>query len=481
MKNIIKDLQMIGEKTNTGVFAVGGYIRDKLLNKDSLDLDLVVSKKADIFAKKTAAALNGKSFILHNETQVYRVAVFNNRALKYIDISLMQGKTIKEDLQKRDFTVNSMAVDIKHFNDIKNNIIDYCGGYKDLKSKRLNIVYGKSFLDDPLRMLRAFRIASEYNFKLSAELIESVKKYSKKINSAAPERVKNEFFRILNNKNSSQYILQMDDAKLLEAVFPVITSMKKSAKNFYYHPKGLFQHCFQTLESLEKILSKLDKYFPESKDKLIKHLNENFSDNVNRINLLKFAAIFHDCAKPECAKKMDKKIRFLGHEELGAKKTSEIMKSLKMSNKEIDFAKSIIAQHMRPSNLAKSDIITNKARFKLFRDLKENVPDILILAMSDWHSYKSLKVYSKKILKQQEKAVAEIINNYFEFQGKTGRRKLIDGNILMKELSLKPGKIIGELLNLVNASQDEGKISTKKEAILLAKSKLTVLRKKHKI
>ncbi|MGE4385623.1 MAG: CCA tRNA nucleotidyltransferase [Endomicrobiaceae bacterium] len=481
MKNIIKTIQFISEKNNTAVFAVGGYIRDILLNKSSLDLDLVVSKSANIFAKKTAEALNGKYFLLHKDTQVYRVAVFGNPDIKYIDISLMHGKTIKDDLLNRDFTVNSLAVNIKNFNDIKNNVIDYCNGYADLKNKRINLVYGKAFSDDPLRMLRAFRIASEYNFKITENLFSSVKKYSKKINSAAPERIKNEFFRILNNKNSSKYISLMDDSKLLESIFPVIAIMKKSAKNFYYHPKGLFQHCFQTLESLEKILCKLDKYFPESEDKLRNHLNENFSDNVNKINLLKFTAIFHDCAKPECAKKIDKKIRFLGHEELGAEKASEIMKKLRMSNKEIDFVKSIIAQHMRPSNLAKSDIITNRAQTKLFRDLKENVPDVLILAMSDWHSYKSLKVYSKKILKQQEKAVAMIIKNYFEFITKTNLKKLIDGNDLMQSLSIKPGKIVGELLRAVDAAHQEGKINTKKEAIKLAKSKLTLIGKKHKI
>ena len=481
MEKIIKSIQKISESTNTATFLVGGYIRDFLLKKNSYDLDLVVSKSANSFAKKIAEVTNGKCFILHNDTQVYRVAIFDNPNLKYIDISLMQGKTIKEDLKKRDFTINSLAVDINCFDNIKKNVIDFYNGKEDLKNKEINLVYDKAFVDDPLRMLRAFRIASEYNFKMSKKLISSIKKYSNKITLIAPERIKNEFFRILNNKNSAQYVLLLDDTKLLEILFPVILKMKKSAKNFYYHPKGLFQHCFQTLESLEKILIKLDIYFPESKDKLFKHLEEKFSDNVHRINMLKFIAIFHDCAKPECAKKIDKKMRFLGHEELGAEATSKIMKNLKMSNKEIDYAKSIISQHMRPSNLAKSDVITNKAKLKLFRDIQGNVPDVLILAMSDWHSYKSLKVYSKKILKQQEKTVASLIYNYFEFINKKIQEKIIDGTILMKELSLKPGKLVGELLKLIDIAQEEGKINNKKEAISFAKSKLTLVRKKHKI
>ncbi len=308
-----------------------------------------------------------------------------------------------------------------------------------------------------------------------------IKKYSKTITKSASERIKNEFFRILGHPDASAQIMLMEDLSVLEALFPAVSAMKKSAKNFYYHPKGLFQHCFQTLQSFEKILSNLDKYFPDTKDRLSVHLHEKFSDNVNRISLLKFIALFHDCAKPECAKKIDKKMRFLGHETLGAEKTAEIMKNLKMSNKEIDYAKNIISEHMRPSNLAKSQIITNKARFKLFRDIKDNTPDVLLLAMADWHSYKSLKVYSRQILKRQEKAVAELISDYFKFKDKKPQAKVLDGNLLMKKFSLKPGKIVGEMLRLINIQCEQGKITDKKQALIFAKSKLTLLRKKHKI
>ncbi|MBQ3943558.1 MAG: hypothetical protein II669_04495, partial [Elusimicrobia bacterium] len=153
------------------------------------------------------------------------------------------------------------------------------------------------------------------------------------------------------------------------------------------------------------------------------------------------------------------------------------------SNKEISYAKAIISEHMRPSNLAKSDVITNRAQMRLFRDIKENTPDLLILAMSDWHSYQTLKVkvYSKKVLKQQEKAVAKLIFNYFEFINNKPKDKIVDGNVLMKEFHLKPGKIIGDLLLLINNAYEERRIKDKKQALKYAKSQLTVLKKKHKI
>ena len=479
----ISEVIKLAKETKTDVYVVGGYLRDFLLKKKTLDIDLVVSDKAESFAKKLAKKINGKCFVLHSDLQVYRVAVINNPEIEYIDISLMQGKNIEEDLSKRDFTINSLAIKIECFDNIKKNIIDKFNGLKDLKKKEIKIVSNKVFDDDPLRILRAFRFASEYNFKIAKETLSLIKKSSSKITTVAGERIKNEFFRILNNKKSSQYIAMIDECGVLEKIFPVITKMKKSAKNFYYHPKGLFQHCFQTYEALEKIFIKLDKYFPKSKDILEQHLNEKFSENVNKKNLLKFIAIFHDCAKPECAKRMDNKMRFLGHEALGAKKTAQIMKELRMSNKEIDFAKAIISEHMRPSNLAKSEIITNRAQMRLFRDIKENTPDLLIMAMSDWHSYKTLKkkIYPKKVLQQQEKSVAKLIFAYFDFINNKPKDKIVDGNILMKEFRLKPGRIIGELLKNINNAYEEGRIKDKKQALKYAKSQLTVLKKKHKI
>lgn len=479
----IDEVIKLAKDANTEVYVVGGYVRDFLLKKKTLDIDLVVSEKAEAFAKKLAKKIDGKCFILHSDLHVYRVAVKNNPDIEYIDISLMQGKNIEEDLSKRDFTVNALAVKIEDFDNIKKNIIDKFNGLKNLRKREIKVVSNKVFNDDPLRMLRAFRFASEYNFKISKDTLSLIKKSSSKITTVAGERIKNELFRILNNKKSSQYVAMIDECGLFEKMFPVVTKMKKSAKNFYYHPKGLFQHCFQTYEALENIFIKLDKYFPKSKDILEQHLCENFSENVNKKNLLKFVAIFHDCAKPECARRMDNKMRFLGHEALGAKKTAQIMKELKMSNKEIDFAKAIISEHMRPSNLAKSEIITNRAQMRLFRDIKENTPDLLIMAMSDWHSYKTLKkkVYPRKVLQQQEKSVAKLIFSYFDFINNKPKDKIVDGNILMKEFRLKPGKIIGELLKNINNAYEEGRIKDKKQALKYAKSQLTVLKKKHKI
>ncbi|MBQ3942822.1 MAG: hypothetical protein II669_00715, partial [Elusimicrobia bacterium] len=140
----------LSQETNTDVYVVGGYLRDFLLKKKSLDIDLAVSKKSEVFAKKLAKNISGKCFKLHDDLQTYRVAVFNNPDLEYIDISLIQGKDIKDDLTRRDFTINALALKIENFDNIKKNIIDYFGGIKDLKKKEINAVSKTIFNDDPL-------------------------------------------------------------------------------------------------------------------------------------------------------------------------------------------------------------------------------------------------------------------------------------------------------------------------------------------
>lgn len=472
MKKIIEIIKKLSQETECEVFVVGGYIRNYLLKKQSDDLDITVSKNADIFAKKLATLLKGKYIVLDLKNKNYRVALINDPVLKYIDVSLMTGKTIQEDLINRDFTINSLAVDINNFDNIKKNLIDVSGGYKDLKNKIINVSSKNSLTTDPIRMLRAFRFASELNFNISKNTLSQIKKNAVKIKLSVCEMRKNELFRVLNNKNSIKYINAMDDCKLLENMFPFVDKMKKSAKKFYYHPKGLFQHALLTMEALEKIFTKLKNYFPDINEKLSQYLCENFSQNVNRKNLLKFIAIFHDCAKPKCAKKIGKIMRFLGHEIIGSKYISMIMKNLKMSNKEIEYASSVVLYHMRPSNLLKSEIVTERAKLRLFRDVGSIIPDLLILALADWHSYKPLKIYSRKGLKQQEKYVNEFMNSYFNLLIKTKKKKIIDGNILMKQLNIAPGKTVGKLLSLIKEKYEEGLIKTRQEAIVFAKKQI---------
>jgi putative nucleotidyltransferase with HDIG domain len=259
--------------------------------------------------------------------------------------------------------------------------------------------------------------------------------------------------------------------------------MKKAKKKYYYHPGGLFEHSFETLESAENILINLKKYFPENFIELQEYFyrGESLSENVTRASLLKFTALFHDNAKPETSKFENGKMHFFEHEDFGANKLREMMHSLKFGKRDIETATSLVRHHMRLSSLTRNNIVTEKAALKIFRDMGDNTPALIVLSMSDWHSYKRLKVFSPKELKLQEKSARELIKKYYELKNTKPMPKVIDGNIIMREFSLKPGPWLGELLNFVNEAQLDGKVLSKNDALKLVLSKLTHIKKRYKI
>jgi poly(A) polymerase len=465
------------------VFGVGGFARDLIIGRKHTDIDLAVNKNALAFSKILAKALKAKLIVLDDISKTYRL-ILKNDIVENIDISLFAGETIVKDLQARDFTINAIAFDIRDFENPKKNFIfadERC--LKDLRSKSVNVVSNKTFKQDALRMLRAFRFCGELNFEISQETLKEIEVNAKRISKIAPERIKVELFRILSCPNSAALIKQMDKTGLLEEIFPEIKKMKAASKKFYYHKGGLFEHSFQTYEAIENIINNIKKYFPNNFFDIDAHLHDNqeFSSYVSRAGLLKFAALFHDNAKPETAKREGKKVRFLGHEIKGSDKICKITKLLMLSKKDLAFVRFLILNHMRPSNLTKNNAVTKRAELKFFREIEDKTVDLIILSMADWHSYKNLKVHSPKELKNQEKTVRRMISDYYELKSQKPLPKIIDGNIIMEKFQLLPGPWLKDLINLVLDNQKEGKISDTKMALSLIAQKLTPILKRYKI
>ncbi|MCL2389125.1 MAG: HD domain-containing protein, partial [Elusimicrobia bacterium] len=345
------------------------------------------------------------------------------------------------------------------------DIIDYCGGLGDIKSKKIKTVSTKSFTSDSLRMLRAFRFCVQLGYSIDKQTLTQIKKNAKLINAAAPERIKNEFFAVLSSPDALKYIELMDNTGILEAMFPEITVMKKSAKKYYYHKNGLFHHTTEVLYGLDSVFQNAKKYFPKYEKEIKEHFTQKFSSNVDRRNLLKFAALFHDAAKPACAAKVGDKMRFLGHEEKGAVIIKAISKRLKLSKEETEVAQKLVAAHMRPSTLTKNNTVTHKAALRFFKDLGNETLDVLVLAVADWLSYKGLKIFSPKTLKNQLVSVNFMIDEYFKYKNAPAKVKLLDGNILIKHFKIKPSPLIGAMIKDIDDKQLVGEITSKEAAL----------------
>jgi poly(A) polymerase len=237
------------------------------------------------------------------------------------------------------------------------------------------------------------------------------------------------------------------------------------------------------MESAEKILNNFQKYFPDNYIDMQNHFNNNdfFSESVTRIGLLKFAALFHDNAKPKTATFENGKMHFFNHEQLGAENAKNIMLSIKLSKKDIEYVMFLIRWHMRLSTLTKNNIVTERAALKLFRDIGDRVPDLIVLSMADWYSYKSLKNSSSKGLKFQEKSVRGLLKHYCELKNNKPLPKIIDGTIIMEKFDLKSGPWIGELLKIAFSYQDKRRASSTENVLKILSSKLTQIKKKYRI
>jgi poly(A) polymerase len=478
LNKLINEINILSQGYD--VYVVGGFVRDMLLKRKHKDIDLAVNKDAYKYSKKLAAAFKSRLVTLDQTSQTYRIILKNN-VVANIDVSRFYGKTIQEDLQARDFTINAIAFNLKYFENFKKHIIlPNKSALKDLKSKTINTVSAKSFRADPLRMLRAFRFVAEFGFKFSKKILQQIKQNAKLISKVAPERIKNEFFRVLAVKKSVVLTSEMDKCGLLAEIFAEIKKMKKACKKYYYHPGGLFEHSFETMKSAENILNNLKKYFPANYIDMQNHFesSDSFSENVTRIGLLKFTALFHDNAKPETAMFKGGKMHFFCHQKRGAEKMKDIMLSVKFSKKDIEYVTSLVKDHMRLSTLTRNNMVTKKAMLRLFRDIGDKMPDLAVVSMADWYSYKALKISSSKDLKIQEKSVDEILKYYYELKNAKPMPKIIDGNIIMQKFNLCPGPWIGELLKIADKAYHDGEVSNTDEALKLVSLKLAQVKKK---
>ncbi len=488
IRDSLKEIITQAKKQNRHLYLVGGFLRDYLLKIPNNDLDFAVSAGAGKFARSIAGKLKASFVCLDDKNKIYRVVWpaslaslrsgpaggDKNKKTYYFDFSQLQGKNIEEDLSRRDFTINALAFPITftpHQKMVRgrpnhpitaNTIIDPYGGITDLKNRIIRKTNDRTFDADPLRLIRAFRFRAQLGFRIEAKTLALIKKKAKLINLPAKERIRDELYKIFSVQNATKIIDELDKANLLRYIFPEIQIMKKSAREFYFHPQGLWQHSLESLRMYEKMLDQPKKFFFPYQHKILNHLSEKINERERKI-LLKFLVLFHDVAKPLTARREGEKMRFFGHEEKGAKIVRGIFGRLHSSRQEINIAAKIVNQHMRPGNLTQPPEISTRAVYRYFRDLGKEGIDLLILSLADRYSYLRISKKPRQIILHHRKML-KILKNYYEKKEKIVPPKLLDGYDIMKICQISPGPKVGELLEKIEEAQAVGKIKTKKEA-----------------
>lgn len=467
-------------------YLVGGFVRDYIMDRPTKDLDIVICGPYPNIAHELALELNARLVLLDGEKAVYRLIIPTVEAdeesggIVQLDLSITEDD-ILTDLSRRDFTVNSIASPLAKFiSGVEvSDFIDPYGGIEDLRNLTLKCTALDIFQRDPLRLIRAVRLIAQLGFDLDNTTRDLISEEAQMISSASHERVRDEFLRIISQPNPSKYLRVLDQLGLLSIIIPELDFGRGviQPKEHYW---DVFNHCIETPSWIDAVISGGKEILGDSvlskipwSDYLNKYFYEEFSDGFSRATMLKVAGLLHDIAKPN-TKTIDistGRVRFIGHDKEGSELGKNISRRLRFSNKGIDYISTLIQHHLRPTQMSHGDTMpTDKAIYRYYRDLKEFSVDILYLNVADYLAAKGPQINDIEDWTRHCELIGHIFTHKLsESIGVSKLDRLVDGHMVIKELGIEQGPIVGHILESIHEAQAAGEVKDVKDAMALAR------------
>ncbi len=463
----------------TCTYLVGGFVRDWLIGRDNADIDIAVGADALETARKIAAVLGGKYIPLDAENGVGRVVIPGETY--YLDFTTLRGG-IEADLARRDFTVNAIAFPMDESFEVTVDtagLIDPFYGREDLRHRILRAVSPGVFAADPVRLLRAVRIAAELGLIIEHFTETRIRQRSHLISTVAGERVREELLRLLALPGAGPRLAYLDGLGLLTTLIPEMEP-SRGVSQPRLHVWDVFTHSIKMVSAVEFLLRESSWDYAGTdtlsmvpwSEELCRHFEQEISSGSTRKILLKLAALLHDIAKPGTkTTDADGRTRFLGHPQLGAETSAAIMSRLRFSRREIEYIELLIKYHLRPTQMSNEGAPTRRAVYRYFRDTAETGIDLLFLSLAD-HLAARGATLDRQQWQEHTHLTNDVMTRHFEEASSLKPPKLIDGHDLMKTFRLKPGPRIGELLEAVREARAVGEVTDKQEALLYLKRRL---------
>ncbi len=443
--HVLKTAGELGESLKVDVYVVGGYVRDIFLGRKLKEIDFMVVGDGVKFARNLADKLGVKKIVPFPKFSTAKIPytkipleVAAARTETYNDHSRKPKKIIytdlKGDLLRRDFTVNTLAVDLhpERFGELH----DPHGGITDLQAKQLRTPLdpGETYREDPLRMMRAAYFVSALNFKIDEDSYRAIQKQAHRIGIVSQERVTAELIKILSTDKPSIGLILLQETGLMKYVFPEIDKMVGLEQTKEWHHKDIFNHTMQVVDNAAMLSDKME---------------------------LRFAALVHDIAKPTTRRiNKQKGYTFHGHDAVGERLMERASKRLKLSNTIREFLKKMTLLHLRPISLVKKEV-TDSAVRRLMVAAGDDLDDLMLLCRADITTRNPHRV--EQYMKNFE--IVELkMSNVVERDKLKAFQSPVRGDEIMKICNLTEGKKIGEIKGAIEEAILSGEIDNDYES-----------------
>ena len=443
---VLRRIGEIADSMGREVYVVGGYVRDIFLQRPVNDIDFVTVGSGISLAKEVSEALGRGDHLTVYANYGTAQIKYRNLELEFVGARresyhresrnpIVEDGTLEDDQNRRDFTINAMAICLNA--ERYGELVDPFGGIADLHKGiiRTPLDPDITFSDDPLRMMRAIRFATQLNFEIYYETFEAIRRNRERISIITRERINDELGKIMRSARPSIGFRFLDECGLLQLIFPVLCELKGVEIMEGKGHKDNFNHTLQVVDNVAA-----------------------HSDN----EWLRWAALLHDIGKPQ-TKRYDEKLgwTFHNHNFVGEKMISRIFRKMKMPmNEKMKYVEKLVGLHMRPQSVGEDGVSDSGVR-RMITDAGEDLDDLMILAEADITSKNPAKVrrqlegFARLRKRMSELSDADALRNW---------KNPVNGNEIIDYFKIEPGKEIAEIKGAVKEAIIEGRIPYKHDA-----------------
>jgi putative nucleotidyltransferase with HDIG domain len=445
-----------------GAWIVGGAVRDAALGKEVADLDLAVAGDPRMVAKAIAAELGEHAFELSAEFGTWRVVARDH--VWQIDVTVLRGEGIEADLGERDFTVGAVAVPLSG-----GDPIDPFGGVGDLERGVLRAVGERSFTEDPLRLLRAARLAAELGLEIDAGTADLARAAAARAADPAGERQLAELRQLLGGPDPLRGLALLDELGLTAVVLPELETLRGVEQGPNHH-LDVHDHTLAVLEHTLEVEGDLERFAGERAAEVAELLAEPLADEMSRGTALRFGALFHDIGKPATRAERDGFVGFRGHDREGAEIVAGICGRLRASRRLTQHLRGLTLHHLRLGFLIAEMPLPPRRIHEYLRATEPVAADVTLLTVADRLSARgSGPIASPEMVEAHLALARQMVAAALDWRRDGPPVPLLRGDELAAELGIAQGPELGALLADLEAAQYAGEVSDRVAAVEYAR------------